>query len=255
MNDGMIQRIATAAAISLALGLFSAYSIRRGVSGRKKDGRRVYLPLSYYGALPIVLVVGGAAAKLMLGDDADPMLFTNLFSIFVSLTIYYVILALLMPWLRRHINSWACAALWLVPNVLYIFGNDYMQLTAPLLIIKTSRDLMTALLGVWFAGFVLIMAWKTAEHLLFRRRVLKNAEKLTSPLWEEIFGQVCTHSGNRPPLYRSAEVWTPLTIGLFAGARVVVLPERDYTTRSSGWCSRTRPCTSRAATRPPSWRW
>ena len=51
----------------------------------------------------------------------------------------------------------------------------------------------------------------------------------TSPLWEEIFGQVCTHSGNRPPLYRSAEVWTPLTIGLFAGARVVVLPERDYT--------------------------
>lgn len=210
-------------------GTFSAYSIRRGVSGRKKDGRRVYLPLSYYGALPIVLVVGGAAAKLMLGDDADPMLFTNLFSIFVSLTIYYVILALLMPWLRRRINSWACAALWLVPNVLYIFGNDYMQLTAPLLIIKASRDLMTALLGVWFAGFVLIMAWKTEEHLLFRLRVLKNAEKLTSPLWEEIFGQVCTHSGNRPPLYRSAEVWTPLTIGLFAGARVVVLPERDYT--------------------------
>lgn len=174
-------------------------------------------------------MAGGATAKLMLGNDADPMLFTNLFSIFVSLTIYYVILALLMPWLRRRINSWACAALWLVPNVLYIFGNDYMQLTAPLLIIKASRDLMTALLGVWFAGFVLIMAWKTEEHLLFRRRVLKNAEKLTSPLWEEIFGQVCTHSGNRPPLYRSAEVWTPLTIGLFAGARVVVLPERDYT--------------------------
>lgn len=174
-------------------------------------------------------MVGGAAAKLMLGDDADPMLFTNLFSIFVSLTIYYVILALLMPWLRRRINSWACATLWLVPNVLYIFGNDYKQLTAPLLIIETSRDLMTALLGVWFAGFVLIMAWKTAEHLLFRRRVLKNAEKLTSPLWEEIFGQVCTHSGNRPPLYRSAEVRTPLTIGLFAGNRVVVLPVRDYT--------------------------
>ena len=77
------------------------------------------------------------------------------------------------------------------------------------------------------------MAWKTAEHLLFRRRVLKNSEKLTSPLWEEIFGQVCTHSGNRPPLYRSAEMRTPLTIGLFAGARVVVLPERDYARRGA----------------------
>ena len=52
------------------------------------------------------------------------MLFTNLFSIFVSLTIYYVILALLMPWLRRRISSWACAALWLVPNVLYTSGDE-----------------------------------------------------------------------------------------------------------------------------------
>lgn len=229
MDSAMIQRMIIAAMFGLVLGLISYWSIRLGLRGREKDGRKVYASFSYYGALPFVLLILGAMSRLMLGDEADPMLFTSLFSVAVSLTVYYVLLALLMPWLRRRINSWACAALWLVPNVLYIFGNDYMQLTAPLLIIETSRDLMTALLGVWFAGFVLIMAWKTAEHLLFRRRVLKNAEKLTSPLWEEIFGQVCTHSGNRPPLYRSAEVRTPLTIGLFAGARVVVLPERDYT--------------------------
>lgn len=229
MDSAMIQRMIIAAMFGLVLGLISYWSIRLGLRGREKDGRKVYASFSYYGALPFVLLILGAMSRLMLGDEADPMLFTSLFSVAVSLTVYYVLLALLMPWLRRRINSWACAALWLVPNVLYIFGNDYMQLTAPLLIIKASRDLMTALLGVWFAGFVLIMAWKTEEHLLFRRRVLKNAEKLTSPLWEEIFGQVCTHSGNRPPLYRSAEVWTPLTIGLFAGARVVVLPERDYT--------------------------
>ena len=164
----------------------------------------------------------------MLGDDADPMLFTNLFSIFVSLTIYYVILALLMPWLRRRISSWACGALWLVPNVLYILARDNMRLPAPLLVIKTSEGLMSALLGVWFAGFLLIMAWKTAEHLLFRRRVLRNAEKLKVPLWDEVFAQVCPNR-NRPPLYRSREAATPLTIGLFAGNRVVVLPVRDYT--------------------------
>lgn len=87
---------------------------------------------------------------------------------------------------------------------------------------------MSALLGVWFAGFLLIMAWKTAEHLLFRRRVLRNAEKLKVPLWDEVFGQVCPNR-NRPPLYRSREAATPLTIGLLAGARVVVLPVRDYT--------------------------
>lgn len=228
MDSAMIQRMIIAAMFGLVLGLISYWSIRLGLRGREKDGRKVYASFSYYGALPFVLLILGAMSRLMLGDEADPMLFTSLFSVAVSLTVYYVLLALLMPWLRRRINSWACAALWLVPNVLYILARDNMRLPAPLLVIKTSEGLMSALLGVWFAGFLLIMAWKTAEHLLFRRRVLKNAEKLKVPLWDEVFGQVCPNR-NRPPLYRSREAATPLTIGLLAGARVVVLPVRDYT--------------------------
>ena len=228
MDSAMIQRMIIAAMFGLVLGLISYWSIRLGLRGREKDGRKVYASFSCYGALPFVLLILGAMSRLMLGDEADPMLFTSLFSVAVSLTVYYVLLALLMPWLRRRISSWACGALWLVPNVLYILARDNMRLPAPLLVIKTSEGLMSALLGVWFAGFLLIMAWKTAEHLLFRRRVLRNAEKLKVPLWDEVFAQVCPNR-NRPPLYRSAEVRTPLTIGLFAGNRVVVLPVRDYT--------------------------
>lgn len=228
MDSAMIQRMIIAAMFGLVLGLISYWSIRLGLRGREKDGRKVYASFSYYGALPFVLLILGAISRLMLGDEADPMLFTSLFSVAVSLTVYYVLLALLMPWLRRRISSWACGALWLVPNVLYILARDNMRLPAPLLVIKTSEGLMSALLGAWFAGFLLIMAWKTAEHLLFRRRVLKNAEKLKVPLWDEVFGQVCPNR-NRPPLYRSREAVTPLTIGLFAGNRVVVLPVRDYT--------------------------
>lgn len=228
MSTAMIQRIIIAAMFGLVLGLLSYWSIRLGLRGRKKDGRRSYASFSYYGALPFVLLILGAMSRLMLGDEADPMLFTSLFSVAVSLTVYYVLLALLMPWLRRHISSWACGALWLVPNVLYVLARADMRLPAPLLVIETSEGLMSALLAVWLAGFLLIMAWKTAEHLLFRRRVLKNAEKLKNPLWEEVFAQVCPRM-NRPPLYRSKELATPLTIGLFSGNRVVVLPVRDYT--------------------------
>ena len=228
MDSAMIQRMIIAAMFGLVLGLISYWSIRLGLRGREKDGRKVYASFSYYGALPFVLLILGAMSRLMLGDEANPMLFTSLFSVAVSLTVYYVLLALLMPWLRRRISSWACGALWLVPNVLYILARDNMRLPAPLLVIKTSEGLMSALLGVWFAGFLLIMAWKTAEHLLFRRRVLKNAEKLKVPLWDDVFGQVCPNR-YRPPLYRSREAVTPLTIGLFAGNRVVVLPVRDYT--------------------------
>ena len=158
MDSAMIQRIIIAAMFGLVLELISYWSIRLGLRGRKKDGRRVYASFSYYGALPFVLLILGAMSRLMLGDEADPMLFTSLFSVAVSLTVYYVLLALLMPWLRRRISSWACGALWLVPNVLYILARDNMRLPAPLLVIKTSEGLMSALLGVWFAGFLLIMA-------------------------------------------------------------------------------------------------
>lgn len=228
MSDAMILRIIIAAGFGLVLGLMSYWSIWRGLRGRKKDGRRSYASFSYYGALPFVLLIYGALARLMQGDEADQVLFTSLFSVAMSLTVYYVFLALLMPWLRRHISSWACGALWLVPNVLYILVRDNMRLPAPLLVIETSEGLMSALLVVWLAGFLLIIAWKTAEHLLFRRRVLKNAEKLKSPLWEEVFEWICPKM-NRPPLYRSREITTPLTIGLSAGNMVVVLPERNYT--------------------------
>ena len=163
MDSAMIQRIIIAAMFGLVLGLISYWSIQLGLRGREKDGRKVYASFSYYGALPFVLLILGAISRLMLGDEADPMLFTSLFSVAVSLTVYYVLLALLMPWLRRRISSWACGALWLVPNVLYILARDNMRLPAPLLVIKTSEGLMSAVLGVWFAGFLLIMAWKTAD--------------------------------------------------------------------------------------------
>ena len=138
MDSAMIQRMIIAAMFGLVLGLISYWSIRLGLRGREKDGRKVYASFSYYGALPFVLLILGAMSRLMLGDEADPMLFTSLFSVAVSLTVYYVLLALLMPWLRRRISSWACGALWLVPNELYILARDNMRLPAPLLVIKTS---------------------------------------------------------------------------------------------------------------------
>ena len=102
MDSAMIQRIIIAAMFGLVLELISYWSIRLGLRGRKKDVRRVYASFSYYGALPFVLLILGAMSRLMLGDEADPMLFTSLFSVAVSLTVYYVLLALLMPWLRRR---------------------------------------------------------------------------------------------------------------------------------------------------------
>ena len=82
---------------------------------------------------------------------------------------------------------------------------------------------------VWFAGFVLVMAWKICEHLSFRRRVLRNAEEVKSELWEEVFRHICGLKAKLPPLMRSHDVTTPLSVGLSRGKMVVLLPVRSYT--------------------------
>ncbi|MGI6025776.1 MAG: M56 family metallopeptidase [Candidatus Scatomorpha sp.] len=226
--DGIFNRIIVAIIFALTIGIVSAYRLHGEFIGTGKDGRRLYSSFSYYAALPLFLLIYAVAVLIALSDTAQNRLLSMFFSVFLTLSAYYIVLAPLIPWLRRHISAWACAALWLVPNVLYVLARADMRLPAPLLVIETSEGLTSALLAVWLAGFLLIMAWKTTEHLLFRRRVLKNAEKLKNPLWEEVFAQVCPRM-NRPPLYRSKELATPLTIGLFSGNRVVVLPERYYT--------------------------
>lgn len=102
--------------------------------------------------------------------------------------------------------------------------TGYMELTTPLFIIEVKGGLAMTLFYVWFAGFVLVMAWKICEHLFFRRGVLKNAEEVKSELWEEVFRHICGLKAKVPPLMRSHDITTPLTVGLSRNNMVVLLP-------------------------------
>ena len=171
MDSAIIQRIIIAAMFGLVLWLISYWSIRLGLHGRKKDGRRVYASFSYYGALPFVLLILGAISRLMLGDEADPMLFTSLFSVAVSLTVYYVLLALLMPWLRRRISAWSCAALWLLPNV-RDYTDEELRLVLTHEAIHIARNdsyskfaLVSIAALCWFNPLVWLAMRKSAEDI------------------------------------------------------------------------------------------
>ena len=54
-------------------------------------------------------------------------MFANLFTITLHLSCYQLILFLLLPLFRRIISARACAALWLLPNYLYLTFSDWGQ--------------------------------------------------------------------------------------------------------------------------------
>lgn len=226
--EGIFQRSIVALIFALTIGWVSAYRLHGELVGYEKMGGRTYASFSYYAALPLFLLIYAVAVLIALSDTAQNMLLSMFFSVFLTLSVYYIVLAPLIPRLRRHISAWSCAALWLLPNLLYITMTKYMYLSEPLFVLELKGGLAMTLFYVWFAGFVLVMAWKICEHLSFRRRVLRNAEKVKSELWEEVFRHICGVKSKLPPLMRSQDVTTPLTVGLSRGKMVVLLPLRSY---------------------------
>lgn len=156
------------------------------------------------------------------------------FRIFLHLCVYYVILGLLLPLFRRHISARACAMLWLIPNYLYITEMSYMELPEPLLVIHASSSVVSILFALWIVGFLSVFLWKIGEHLVFRRKILRNAKPVTDKRILEIFQGQIEDAGMVKPkpkfkLITSPDAATPLTIGLFKRSTRVILPTNTYT--------------------------
>ena len=141
-----------------------------------------YHPYVFGELLPMFLVSITILAVYFYGiQGAVRMTLSTCFGIFLSICLYYPVLLLIMPLLRKHISARACAMLWLIPNFLYIVPRSALELPAPLLVITTKGNLIWILFGIWFLGFVAVMVWKCAEHLIFRHQTLRNARPVTDP--------------------------------------------------------------------------
>ena len=104
------------------------------------------------------------------------------------LSLYFALLLLLLPLLRRFFSAKACASLWLLPNLLYLLFN-LDRMFAPRIILPLPFAFRPWMVVVWLGGFVLMLLWQTVTHLRFRRRVLKDATLVTDEkglrLWQE----------------------------------------------------------------------
>lgn len=213
-------------ALAFAWVVFSRNDDEIGSEESDSDHQK-YLPYISGSLLPGFLLAVTILTCFVYGSQAAmEMVLSMCFSIFLHICLFYLVLLLILPILRKH------TMLWLMPNYLYLIHQSYMDLPSPLLVITAPGKLVWIIMGIWFVGFAGIMLWKTIGHLLFRRRILKNSRPVTDQLVLTVWQEQLLDARFRKPKFKlvtSPDVSTPLTIGLSSRSTRVVLPEKTYT--------------------------
>ena len=218
-------------ALVFAWVVFSRYDDEIGTEVLENE-RQKYLPYIPGTLLPGFLIAITILATYFYGfSGASKMTLSTCFTIFLHISLYYLVLLLILPFLRKVISARACAMLWLVPNYLYVIHQSYMELPSPLIVITAKGNLTWILFAIWLAGFAAVLVWKIIEHLVFRNHVLRDAHPVTDPDVLSVWTTIIEDARFKHPKFKlvtSSNVSTPLTIGLNRRATRVVLPEKKY---------------------------
>ncbi len=159
-------------------------------------------------------------------------LLTLITDIFLFICIYFTLLNLFLPILRKHYTARTCVALWLIPMLLY-YQPNIMFISAPLpaaAILYIPGESLRVFFCVWLAGFGIILAVQVISHILFASELEQNSYPVEDPellaKWESVRKEMNCRPFAR--LRYSPALTTPLTIGLRKKKRVTYLPERKY---------------------------
>lgn len=150
--------------------------------------------------------------------------------IILLLSVYYALLLPLLPLLRQRISARACAMLWMLPSALYYMGMvlEYQRRYSPI-VLYIPETTMHLFYAFWLTGFLAMSIYYIVGHLRFRRQLLKNArpaDTAAQMFWEIELHKACWKG--TIPLVVSAEITTPLVIGLREKKLVALLPDRRY---------------------------
>lgn len=176
----------------------------------------------------LVLCIGISAAK-----KEDILLnTTSLIDMILFITIYFTILLILLPVFRRYYTAKTCAAIWVVPVVLYFQPNMLETFAVPpAVVFYIPENFLTILGGIWITGFAVIFAIQVISHLYFTKKLRENsrpvADASLSEQWDKMKKDMDI------PLVVDirycSEVNTPLTIGMRMKNTTTYLPERGFT--------------------------
>ena len=194
------------------------------------DLKKRYLPVISPVMLPVFLTLFFPMTVLFRNWQWSlERLFCVLCSMLVEIWLFYLILTLLLPFLRRRYTSKVVGFLWILPNYLYLTQYAFMDLKRPLFRIAISQRTFLVILVLWLVLAGMYLAYGCLSHLRFRRNVLKESTVIHDPaleeLWENIKEEVGMKEAYHLPLLCCKKVQTPLSLGLFPRTMKVLLPE------------------------------
>ena len=149
-----------------------------------------------------------------------------------DLSLYFLLLLLFLPLLRREFSARLCATLWLVPSFLAAAMNLFLRYRRiPLLVLPLPEGLLEGLGWVWLAGFLAVFGGRCLSDLRFRRELLRDAypeeDGRVLQVWREVRAELQLE-GQEIRLLRAPAAVAPLSLRQGLRQFATVLPERDY---------------------------
>lgn len=205
-----------------------------------QEGTVKYRPFAYTLWLPVYMAVYYVFDTLQAGmNTANRNFFSVCFMVFLHVTVYYALLLMLLPFLRKTFDPHTCALLWILPSLLYITvmpsAESFTTLSRPFLIIPVPLQLVKVLYILWAIGFFAVLLWKVAVHFRFRKWISENSVEITDPeilrVWKEEQQATGIYPLLENPLLCCPLIKTPLSVGMWKDSTLPTL-RTDHGSRS-----------------------
>ena len=143
---------------------------------------------------------------------------------------YYVLLIILLPFLRKWYSARACAVLWLIPACLsYFWYALFYGIPLPHLTVYIPRTVLPAIGTVWLAGFLTVGGYYLISHIKFSRHILDTASEESEPEILAIWTRELEALDYKLPVrLLHADTSSPFSMGQTKRTRCTVLPRHSY---------------------------
>ena len=200
----------------------------------------------YFDPLTLPIALGVYLLLILLMGPGNFELLAGLFlGAILTISIYFGLLLLLLPLLRRFFSSHACAVLWLLPTFLFYLPSVPDKLAwGTLLTVELPADFPRLCLYVYLPVAAAIFGWKLLANHLFYKRTMASAREITEGREPELFKAELERVSYLKPvkLCYCESLSSPLSMGIYDETRVTLLPRREYTEQELNFIFRHEVC-------------
>lgn len=214
-------------------GSWNAENGRRGYLLRERSDTVVWLdplvfPVLCAVYLGVILYVLSFRGEILIG-----FFIVSVTDMFLFISVYFTVLLLLLPVLRRYYTARTCATLWLIPVFLFYQPQSIYSLNAlpPVLRLYIPEKIVTAAFFVWIIGFAGIFTVQVISHLHFAKNLRNHSRPVENPLLLEKWNDVQKKVDYTLPveLRYCSQIRSPLSVGMRKKHQITYLPDRLFT--------------------------